>query len=109
MASFTNSDDDEDPALALRLSQMSVHAFDEQVAQLQSQEAAPVDASPRQPTPLGQNDEDDLGLALNLSHFPAEIVDEQVGDLHKRRETRRAIDDVPASLSAERPGPEVRS
>lgn len=63
MASHTSSDDGEDFALTLRLSQLSSDVFGERVARLHPKESAPADL-PR-PTPRS-DEEDNVASASNV-------------------------------------------
>jgi hypothetical protein len=80
MASLANSDDEENLALALRLSRLSSDDFDLQIAQLPGGSASANNTSrPRTPT----NDEaDDLALALRILQLPSDDFDAQIARLH---------------------------
>ena len=80
MASPANSDD-EDLALALRLSQLPSNDFDEQIAQLPPEGSASVEHMSRWHTPTSDA-KDDLALALRLSLLSSDEFDEHVAQLH---------------------------
>ena len=75
MPSLTNSDGEEDVALALRLSELSADEFDEQVAQFRPEGSIP---GSHGCTPT----KDDVALALRLSQLSSDGSDEQVTQLH---------------------------
>jgi hypothetical protein len=84
MASPANSDDEEDLALALRLSQLSSDDFDEQIAQLPPEGSASANHTSRSRTPTGDGDDkDDLALLLRLSQLSSDDFDEQVPRLYR--------------------------
>jgi hypothetical protein len=81
MASFTNSNDEESPALALSLSLLSSDDFDEQIAQLPPKGSASTNYISRPCTPTSDA-KDDLALALRLSRLSSDDLDPQVTQLH---------------------------
>jgi hypothetical protein len=78
MASGANSDDEE-LALALRLSQLSSDDFDEQ---LPTERLASANHTSCPCTPTS-DEKDDLALALRLSRLSSNDFDEQVARLHR--------------------------
>jgi hypothetical protein len=80
MASRANSDD-EDLALALRLSQLSSKDFDEQIARRLPEGSASANYISRSYTPT-REEKDVLALASRLSLLPSDDVDEQAARLH---------------------------
>ena len=79
MASDTNSNIDEDLALALRLSQLSSDAFDQCVSQLRPEQSASAGSTPCPPTPRSDR-EHDMATASDISQ--RSLHEEQFSRLH---------------------------
>jgi hypothetical protein len=86
------SDEEDDLALALRLSLLTSDDFDEQVARLHRMGSVTASEKAYSSTPPNETGENDLGPALNLSQWLADILDEQVSGLDRRRDSRTAIE-----------------
>ena len=95
--------EEDDLALALRLSQLSSEDFDKQVARLHHIESA-VTREEAYSSPPPKSDEDDLELALIMSQLP---VDEQAIEINRQKGFHTA-DENSASRAATSP-PEVRT
>lgn len=78
MASLANSDDEENLALALSLSQLSSDDLNEQIARPSPEGLAPAN---RMRTPIS-DEKDDLALALRLSLLSPVDYEEQIAQLH---------------------------
>ena len=97
----TPASEEDDLALALRLSQLS---FDKQVARLHHIESA-VTREEAYSSPPPESDEDDLELALIMSQLPA---DEQAIEINRQKGFHTA-DENSASRAAITSPPEVRT
>jgi hypothetical protein len=84
MTSLTNSNDKENLALALRVSQLSSDEFDEQIAQLPPEGSASASQIYRLRT-TASDENGDLAPALGLPLLPSPLLgrDEQVARLHR--------------------------
>jgi hypothetical protein len=78
------SDDDEELALALKLSQLSPDEFDERVTQFYPFGSASADHASL-PAMSPSDEEDVLALTLGLSRLSADEFDQQVAQLHHKR------------------------
>ena len=81
MASDTNSNIDEDLALALRLSQLSSDAFDQCVSQLRPEQSASAGSTPCPPTPRSDR-EHDMAMVSDISQRSLHDSEEQFSRLH---------------------------
>jgi len=84
------SDEQDDLALALRLSQLSSDDFDKEVSHLQY----PPTGEAHPTTPPIEDNEYDLELALTLSQLPADLFDEQAMELNRRKDDRPSMEET---------------
>lgn len=75
---YSNDDEDEDVAPALRLSQVSPDDPDEQAARLPSQGSALANITPNPRS----NEQDDLTLPLGALSLPSDALNEQITKFH---------------------------
>lgn len=95
----STGDEQDDLALAMRLSQLSSDDFDEQVARLHRIGPAPASKKACSSTSPNEGDEDDLELALNLSQLPADdVFDGHASELGRGGESPTAIENNLASF-----------